>query len=76
MITDCFAERLLSWYDSSKRSFVFRGTRDPYRIWLSEIMLQQTRTESVTPYYERFLTRFPDVSALAAADRIVERLDG
>ena len=63
-----FAERLLRWYDTNKRSFVFRGTRDPYHVWLSEIMLQQTRTESVTPYYERFLRQFPDVHALAQAD--------
>ena len=58
---------LLEWYDSSKRTFPFRGTRDPYRIWLSEIMLQQTRTETVGPYYERFLALFPDVFALARA---------
>ena len=68
MITDSFTRRLLAWYDSSARTFVFRGPKDPYRVWLSEIMLQQTRTESVTPYYERFLTRFPDVFTLAAAD--------
>ena len=65
---DTFSGRLLGWYDRQGRSFVFRGTKDPYRVWLSEIMLQQTRTESVVPYYERFLRRFPDVQALAAAD--------
>ena len=65
---DDFAAALLDWFDREGRSFVFRGTHDPYRVWLSEIMLQQTRTESVTPYYERFLERFPDVRALAAAD--------
>lgn len=57
--------KLLAWYDVNQRSFVFRGTRDPYRIWLSEMMLQQTRTETVVPYYERFLQLFPDVFALA-----------
>lgn len=62
-------QKLLSWYDREKRSFVFRGTRDPYRIWLSEMMLQQTRTETVEPYYLRFLAAFPDVFALARASQ-------
>ena len=59
--------KLLAWYDVNQRSFAFRGTRNPYRIWLSEMMLQQTRTETVVPYYERFLQLFPDVFSLAAA---------
>ena len=59
---------LLAWYDNNKRAFPFRGTKDPYRVWLSEIMLQQTRTETVGPYYERFLARFPDVFTLAKAE--------
>ncbi len=58
---------LLAWYDAQKREFPFRGTRDPYRVWLAEMMLIQTRTETVVPYYERFLERFPDVFALARA---------
>ena len=58
---------LLAWYDVNKRVLPFRGTKDPYRIWVSEIMLQQTRTETVGAYYERFLALFPDVFALAAA---------
>jgi len=58
---------LLAWYDRCGRTLPFRGTRDPYRIWVSEIMLQQTRTETVGGYYERFLRRFPDVFALADA---------
>ena len=58
---------LLAWYDAHKRVLPFRGTKDPYRIWVSEIMLQQTRTETVGPYFERFLSRFPDVYALAEA---------
>ena len=58
---------LLAWYDAHGRVLPFRGTKDPYRIWLSEIMLQQTRTETVGAYYTRFLERFPDVFSLAAA---------
>ncbi len=53
---------LLAWYKKNKRDLPWRKTRDPYRIWVSEIMLQQTRVETVIPYYERFLKRFPDVS--------------
>ena len=59
--------RLLLWYQKNKRDLPWRRTRDPYRIWISEIMLQQTRVAAVIPYYERFLARFPDVAALAAA---------
>ena len=61
------ADRLLAWYDVHGRTLPFRGTKDPYRIWLSEIMLQQTRTETVGVYFMNFLARFPDVFALAAA---------
>ncbi|MBQ8136665.1 MAG: A/G-specific adenine glycosylase [Clostridia bacterium] len=61
------ASALLDWFDQNRRSFPFRETKVPYRIWISEIMLQQTRTETVTPYYERFLRAFPDVFALADA---------
>ena len=63
------SDLLLSWYDQNARELPWRGTRDPYRIWLSEIMLQQTRTEAVRRYYARFLERFPDVFALANADQ-------
>lgn len=58
---------LLRWYDDCRRSFVFRGTHDPYPIWISEIMLQQTRTETVEPYFTRFMAQFPTVEALATA---------
>ncbi|MBR1586030.1 MAG: A/G-specific adenine glycosylase [Clostridia bacterium] len=58
---------LLAWYDQHRRALPFRGTKDPYRIWVSEIMLQQTRTETVGAYYQRFLARFPDVFSLAQA---------
>jgi A/G-specific adenine glycosylase len=59
--------RLLVWYRKNKRDLPWRRTRDPYRIWISEIMLQQTRAAAVIPYYERFLARFPNVTALASA---------
>lgn len=60
---------LLAWYGSEKRDLPWRRTRDPYRIWISEIMLQQTRVEAVLPYYERFLSHFPTVGDLASADQ-------
>ncbi|MFA7684875.1 MAG: A/G-specific adenine glycosylase [Syntrophales bacterium] len=59
--------RLLSWYRMNCRSLPWRETRDPYRIWLSEIMLQQTQVATVIPYYERFLQRFPTLFDLARA---------
>ena len=59
---------LLRWYRREKRDLPWRHTRDPYRIWISEAMLQQTRVETVIPYYERFLDRFPDVASLASAE--------
>ena len=61
------AARLLRWYDAEHRDLPWRRTHDPYRIWVSEIMLQQTRAEAVIPYYQRFLERFPTIAALAAA---------
>lgn len=61
------ASRLIPWYIQNQRDLPWRHTRDPYRIWLSEIMLQQTRVAAVIPYYERFLARFPDYASLAAA---------
>lgn len=60
--------RLLSWYDRRRRDLPWRGSRDPYRVWVSEVMLQQTRVATALPYYERFLERFPDVQELAAAE--------
>src|SRR5437016_5277658 len=58
---------LCAWFAHSKRDLPWRRTRDPYRVWLSEIMLQQTQVATVIPYYERFLARFPTVQALATA---------
>jgi len=62
-----FRKQLLGWFRQFQRDLPWRCTRDPYRIWLSEIMLQQTRVAAAIPYYERFLQRFPDVRTLAAA---------
>jgi A/G-specific adenine glycosylase len=61
------ARALADWFERGHRDLPWRRTTDPYRIWLSEIMLQQTRSQTVIPYYERFLERFPTVEALAAA---------
>src|SRR5438105_11552465 len=61
------ASLLLAWYRGGHRDLPWRRSADPYRIWISEIMLQQTRVEAVIPYYERFLARFPSVEALAGA---------
>ncbi|MGA9521854.1 MAG: A/G-specific adenine glycosylase, partial [Myxococcaceae bacterium] len=58
---------LLSWFDRHQRDLPWRRTRDPYAIWLSEVMLQQTQVVTVIPYWQRFLERFPTVEALAAA---------
>ena len=61
-------QALLPWYESSKRDLPWRRDREPYHVWLSEIMLQQTRVEAVKGYYERFLTALPTVEALASCD--------
>lgn len=62
-----FRRRLLDWYDRNKRDLPWRGSREPYRVWLSEIMLQQTRVAAVVEYYRRFLKRFPTIDRLASA---------
>ncbi len=62
-----FTQTILAWYDQGHRELPWRRTKDPYRIWVSEIMLQQTRAETVVSYYERFLARYPSVQALADA---------
>ncbi len=64
-----FAERVVAWQQRhGRRGLPWQDTRDPYRVWLSEIMLQQTQVQVVLGYYERFMARFPDVRALAAAE--------
>ncbi len=59
---------LLAWFDRHRRDLPWRADRDPYRIWVSEVMLQQTTVAAVVPYFERFLAAFPTLAALAAAD--------
>ena len=59
--------RLLQWYDRNRRALPWRADRSPYKVWLSEIMLQQTRVATALPFYERFLRRFPDVRSLASS---------
>ena len=65
---DEIAEPLLRWFHSEKRALPWREEPTPYRVWVSEIMLQQTRVEAVKPYFERFVAALPDVRALARAD--------
>jgi A/G-specific adenine glycosylase len=60
--------KLLAAYDAGKRSLPWRGETDPYRVWVSEVMLQQTRVETVVPYYRRWMERFPHLNALAEAE--------
>ncbi|MGA7409814.1 MAG: A/G-specific adenine glycosylase [Bryobacteraceae bacterium] len=62
-----FRNSLLTWFDQARRDLPWRHSNDPYRVWVSEIMLQQTRVTAAIPYYERFLERFPSVEALAEA---------
>lgn len=63
-----FRRRLLAWYTKHARDLPWRRSRDPYRVWVSEVMLQQTQVETVRPYFERFIAAFPTVATLAAAD--------
>ncbi|WP_040949597.1 A/G-specific adenine glycosylase [Gorillibacterium massiliense] len=76
--TDYYADRLLEWYRRNKRDLPWRRSKDPYRIWVSEIMLQQTRVDTVIPYYHRFMEKFPTVDALADApeDDVLKAWEG
>ncbi len=65
---DLIAEPLLAWYDAGRRVLPWREEPTPYHVWLSEIMLQQTRVEAVRPYYDRFLRELPDIGSLAAVE--------
>jgi A/G-specific adenine glycosylase len=60
-------EKLISWYRENKRVLPWRASKDPYRIWISEVMLQQTTVAAVVPFYDKFMTRFPTVKDLASA---------
>ena len=75
---DMFSDLLLSWYDAHARALPWRGIHNAYHTWVSETMLQQTRVETVLSYYERFLSRFPTVEALAAAreDEVLKLWEG
>ena len=68
METKAFSEVLIHWYNTNKRNLPWRKTKDPYRIWLSEVILQQTRVAQGSPYYEKFVETYPNVKALALAD--------
>lgn len=68
MRSDGYATLLCEWYENNKREMPWRLTNDPYRIWVSEVMLQQTQVETVIPYYHRFIERFPTIELLAGAD--------
>ncbi|MGB7998754.1 MAG: A/G-specific adenine glycosylase [Anaerobacillus sp.] len=63
-----FQKDLISWYQKEQRTLPWRENQDPYRVWVSEIMLQQTRVDTVIPYFKRFMNQFPTVEALASAD--------
>src|SRR5436190_5277412 len=63
-----FSKLLLKWYAANKRNLPWRKTNDPYKIWLSEIILQQTRVDQGLPYYYRFVEEYPDLQQLARAE--------
>lgn len=64
---EAFAKRLLAWYQRNQRDLPWRNNSEPYRVWLSEVMLQQTQVTTMLPYYEKFLERYPTVEHLASA---------
>lgn len=69
MVSALFSDPLIEWYNDHKRDLPWRKVSDPYKIWVSEIMLQQTRVETVIPYYQRFLEAFPTIFDLAEANQ-------
>jgi len=73
-----FSRQLLRWYQTNRRDLPWRRTKDPYRVWLSEVILQQTRVEQGLPYYERFVQNYPTIRHLAAADEqeVLKRWQG
>ena len=78
MPRSALAAALLEWYAAAARKMPWRGQSDPYKIWISEIMLQQTRVEAATGYYLRFIAELPDAAALAAVpeDRLLKLWEG
>lgn len=78
MLNEAWVRKLLEWFDAGNRIMPWRNTKDPYKRWISEIMLQQTKVETVIPYYEKFMTCFPDIEALAAAneDDVLKQWEG
>ena len=72
------AEKLIPWYLESQRPLPWRIDRDPYRIWVSEVMLQQTTVAAVIPFFERFMRRFPNIESLAksAPEAVIEHWAG
>ena len=77
-ILSALPERLLPWFSACARDLPWRRDREPYHVWVSEIMLQQTRVEAVRGYYDRFLRELPDIERLAAAepDRLAKLWEG
>lgn len=71
-------EKLVDWYKQNARDLPWRRVQDPYKIWVSEIMLQQTQVDTVIPYYNRFIEKFPTVEALARAeeDDVIKAWEG
>ncbi|HIA03448.1 MAG TPA: A/G-specific adenine glycosylase, partial [Myxococcales bacterium] len=78
MVKDSFSKALCAWFETNGRNLPWRETQDPYHIWLSEIMLQQTQVATVMSYYPRFLKRFPNIKTLAQApeDRVLKLWEG
>ncbi|VGO12859.1 Adenine DNA glycosylase [Pontiella desulfatans] len=68
-VKQAIADELLPWFSQNKRSMPWRSNRTPYRVWISELMLQQTRVDQATPYFQRFMKRFPSLKSLAAASQ-------
>ena len=77
-MSETIAQLLLSWYRQNARQLPWRGSPDPYAVWVSEIMLQQTRVDTVIPYFQRWMARFPSVAALAEAplDEVLRLWEG
>ena len=63
-----FTQKVISWYTENKRPLPFRKSKDPYKIWLSEIMLQQTQVKTVLPYYKGWIKKFPTLKSVSLSD--------